>query len=106
MFFTITFERPAEYRTVQDPLKGRSTTRELPEKHYPRTSSPRAPRALSETAQTLLAILRKNPDLTRAEIAVQLGLTVDGVKYHLKRLQELKLIRHTGPTKRGRWECF
>ena len=99
MFFTVTFERPEEYRSVKDTLKGSPTTPETARLHYHR-------HPLSQTAQALLQLIKTKPEITRAEMATELGITVDGVKYHIKRLQGLGKIRHTGPTKRGRWECL
>jgi len=34
----------------------------------------------------------------------QLGLSADGIKYHLNKLRAAGVIRHVGPTKNGRWE--
>ena len=39
-------------------------------------------------------------------LAERVGLTPNGVKYHLTRLREAGVIRHVGPTKAGRWEVL
>ena len=54
----------------------------------------------------LLALLRQQPAITRRELATQLGLSPDGVKYHLSKLRAEGAIRHVGPTKSGHWEVL
>ena len=50
--------------------------------------------------------LKKNPGITRREMAVELGITDNGVKYHLKKMQANGLLRRTGPDKGGHWEII
>ena len=52
------------------------------------------------------AFLRSDPTLTRNGLAARLGITPDGVKYHLAKLRRAGRIRHVGPTKKGRWEIL
>lgn len=60
-----------------------------------------------ETSQSptekILVALRDNPELTLAELARQLGMSRDGVKYHVNILKKTLGLRHEGPTKKGRW---
>jgi ATP-dependent DNA helicase RecG len=63
--------------------------------------------ATQETTQEkIVALLRENPRITRKALAQQVGITPDGVKYHLGKLREANRIRHVGPTKKGRWEVL
>ncbi len=48
--------------------------------------------------------LKKNPGIARREMAVELGITDNGVKYHLKKMQANGLLRRIGPDKGGHWE--
>ena len=63
-----------------------------------------------ETAETtqerILALLSAEPGLTQRAVAERVGITPDGVKYHLARLRAAGAIRHVGPTKGGRWEVL
>jgi len=61
---------------------------------------------LGTTQERLLALLRSDPTLTRDGLAVHLGITPDGVKYHLDKLRRADRIRHVDPTRKGRWEIF
>ena len=58
------------------------------------------------TRDRIVALLRIDPTLTRAALATHVGMTPEGVKYHLDKLREAGRIRHVGPTKKGRWEIL
>ena len=58
------------------------------------------------TQERILALLEADPRLTRRLLAERLGITADGVKYHLNRLRAAGTIRHVGATKAGRWEVL
>ncbi|MEN1835805.1 ATP-binding protein [Pseudomonas lijiangensis] len=61
----------------------------------------------SETIQEkIIALLRLHPAATGRDLAQQLGLTPDGIKYHLSKLRAMGAIRHVGPTKGGHWEVL
>jgi len=67
--------------------------------------------ATQETTQEgvqgrILALLRSRPAMTRRELAEHIGLSVDGIKYHLDKLRAAGIIRHVGPTKAGQWEIL
>jgi len=56
-------------------------------------------------AEQILGVLRQNPKATRQVIADVLGdISADGVKYHLKKLQDAGRLKRIGSTKAGRWE--
>ena len=59
-----------------------------------------------ELAQKILDLLRSVPASLGRELAERIGITSDGIKYHLKRLSEDGIIRHVGPTKAGHWEVL
>ncbi|MDE2870752.1 MAG: DUF4062 domain-containing protein [Gemmatimonadota bacterium] len=58
------------------------------------------------TRDRILALLQSEPTLTRAALASRIGITPEGVKYHLDKLRKAGRIRHVGPTKKGRWEIL
>ncbi len=64
-----------------------------------------------ETAQEnnqekILKIIKNNPSITRKDLADKIGLSPDGVKYHLQLLKKQGIIKHTGATKKGKWEVI
>jgi len=55
------------------------------------------------TQERILNIIKNKPYITRNQIAKEIGLTSDGVKYNLDVLRKNGRIRHIGPTKKGHW---
>ncbi len=61
-------------------------------------------KAAQKTPQKLLGLIAQDPSVTRQTLAEALGITADGVKYHLRKLQEEGHLRRVGPDKGGHWE--
>ena len=57
-----------------------------------------------KTTQKIIALIEENPKITRKELAEVTGLTEDGIKYHLKKMQDEAIIERIGPDKGGYWE--
>ena len=58
------------------------------------------------TQERILALIEAEPGITRRRLAERIGITPDGVKYHLDKLRAAGVIRHVGATKTGRWEVL
>ena len=56
--------------------------------------------------ERILALLKAEPRLTQRQVAERVGLTRNGVKYHIKALRAAGAIRRTGSSKSGRWEVL
>lgn len=63
------------------------------------TQSPRG----RVTADTILRSLQENPSITARELGKRLGITEDGVRYHLKNLKRAGRVKRVGSARRGRW---
>ena len=60
-----------------------------------------------KTTQKILAMLERNPSLSRREIAEELGgISENGVKYHLEKLKASGRIRRLGADKGGYWDVL
>lgn len=59
---------------------------------------------LSVTAKQIMAMMKVEPKVTTVELARRLGLSRDGVNYHIRVLKNKKLLRRNGPDKGGVWE--
>ncbi len=70
------------------------------------TSEAAASTTPKTTPKALLEHLKARPDIGRKELAELLGITPDGVKYHLNRLRSAGKIRHLGAARGGRWEVL
>lgn len=85
--------------TTQEPLE---TTQEP----TPTTQETTPQSPPTTTRERVLALLKADPRTTRRRMAEQIGITPDGVKYHLAKLRKAGIIRHVGPTKAGRWKVL
>ncbi|MDR3055734.1 MAG: winged helix-turn-helix domain-containing protein [Zoogloeaceae bacterium] len=55
-----------------------------------------------DTRDFILAAIRDNPSVTTPGLAKATGMTLKGMKWHLRKLRDEKRIIHVGPTKGGR----
>ena len=55
------------------------------------------------TQEIILRIIGEKPEVTQRELAQIAGITINGVKYHIKKLTKAGIIEHVGPTKSGKW---
>ena len=72
---------------------------ETPKKH---------PIATQETTQEttqekILAAIQAKPEITQKELAQSIGITLNGIKYHIKNMTKSGIIKHEGSTKSGKW---
>lgn len=57
-----------------------------------------------KTEDKILALIKENQKITKEELAKQLHITTDGIKYHIKKLRKKKIILWKGPSKNRHWE--
>ena len=52
----------------------------------------------------IIFLMKKNPYITTEEInCIISDLTIDGIKYHIKKLKENNIISRSGSRRSGRW---
>lgn len=61
---------------------------------------------LSENDKLILTIVHDNPTLTQREYALELGWTVDRVKYYLRKMKKQKVINRVGSSHNGYWKLL
>jgi ATP-dependent DNA helicase RecG len=59
-----------------------------------------------KTPEAILSVLKKQPDLTLAEVAHLLGKSISAVERAAKKLGEQEKLRYIGPQKGGYWEVI
>ena len=59
-----------------------------------------------KTSVALLELLRRNPEMTLAEVASAIGRSVRAVEMASAKLVKAGKLRHLGPQKGGRWEVL
>ncbi len=86
-WFTIVFKRP-----------------DLQKESYEQRFYGTTPKTTPKTEELIIEAINKNPAITKEKIAEQLGISVDGIKYHIKKLRKKRKLLWKGPSKGGRWE--
>jgi ATP-dependent DNA helicase RecG len=56
------------------------------------------------TQEKILRLLKAEPSMTRQQLAQQLDISADGIKYHLEKLKRSGKLKRIGSTKTGIWE--
>lgn len=59
-----------------------------------------------KSSEKVLRFLANNPTASIKEIANNLNLSVDGIRWNIKKLKESNRLRRIGPDKGGRWELI
>lgn len=58
------------------------------------------------TAQRLISVMKRNPRVTTAELAAELGVIDKGIEWQIVKLRKDKMIRRVGGRKFGSWEVL
>ena len=61
---------------------------------------------LTKNDHEILQVIQNNPALSQKEIAIELGWTVDRVKYYLNKMKKQEAIRRIGSSHKGYWELL
>jgi len=61
---------------------------------------------LNETQQNIIKLIKNQPSITQKELAKELNITRDGVKYNMNVLKELGIVLREGSTKKGNWKIL
>jgi len=75
-----------------------------PDKTTDKTTEKTTEKGLTPTEKKILKLVDSNPAITQKEMAIRLGLTEDGVYYHITRLKKRGLLKGVGGRRTGRWE--
>ena len=59
-----------------------------------------------KTAIIILEAIKNEPTISRTKLAEQCGITPDGIKWQMKKLQERGVLKRVGPDKGGHWEII
>jgi len=78
----------------------KKTTKKTTEKTTKKTTE----KTTKKTTEKIMSVMKSMPDVTLAELANATGLSVDGVRWNIRKLKDANLIRRIGPDKGGHWE--
>ena len=54
--------------------------------------------------RNIVSLVMKNPEINIAGMAHVLGLSQNGIKYHIKQIRKKIAFKHVGPWNAGHWE--
>ena len=85
--------------------KSTNKSGELPNKfeQLPNKSEGLPNKSGETTQERILVAIQAKPEVTQKELAQTIGITLDGIKYHIKNMTKLGIIKHEGSTKSGKW---
>lgn len=72
----------------------------------PENEPENGPENISTSEKLILNLIRKNPAISRKELAITISVSESTVKRVLKSLGEKKIIMRSGPDKGGHWEVL
>ena len=58
---------------------------------------------LNNNQLQIIKFIKENPKITRKELSEKMNITVDGVKYNLKKLVDSNILERVGPNNGGYW---
>jgi ATP-dependent DNA helicase RecG len=107
-FFRAIFHRSSEF-AMKEGTPGTGVTGKKPgvkttQKTVQKTTQKTVQKTTQKTVQKIIDLIRQNPAITRQELAIELGITESGIKYHLKKMQDKGSLRRVGSDKGGHWE--
>ena len=85
---------------------GKTAAKETTRKTTAKTTAKTTRKALTKTVDLLLDCLSARPEMTIPQLAGELGLTDDGVRYHLKKLKAAGKVERIGGRKEGYWQII
>ena len=94
--FDIALDMDSNY-FINVKLLEKTTTQETTQENYA---------ILNETQIHIIKLIKENPSIIQKEIAKELEMTRDGVKYNMNVLKELSIISREGSTKKGKWKII
>lgn len=71
---------------------------------YQETTKKTTKKATKKTTEKIIEIIKENPNISVKEMAEVVGLTTDGVQYHIRNLKAHGVIERVGPDKGGYWQ--
>jgi ATP-dependent DNA helicase RecG len=85
---------------------GADNTQETSKKHtgnIQKTTQETTQEEVNTTQKIILKALKDKPETTQKELAKLIGISIDGIKYHIQKMTKEGIIKHEGSTKAGKW---
>ncbi len=88
------------------PMTTPNTTPKLPP-NYPQTTPKNDNEVDTNSVKDrIIKAIKNNKNITKEELAVKIGITKDGIKYHIKKLSDEGIISYIGTSRNGYWKIL
>lgn len=71
-----------------------------------KTTTKTTRKTTTKTTDKILSAIKKNPTITNQQLSDLLGITINGVHYHIEKLKKDNIIERNGGRKYGYWEIL
>ncbi len=89
-----------EFVRIQAEEKGK------PEGDITKTITKTTTKTTTKTLVKILDLMREKPDITAEELAEEIGISKNGIRYHIKKLKSQGKIVRIGSSKYGQWKVL
>lgn len=79
-------------------------TKKIPINTTKKTTKKNASKTTKKTVDRIMDAMERQPSSSAREIAHKVGITTDGVQYHIRNLKKRGMIERIGPDKGGYWK--
>lgn len=86
----------------QDAPKESESTLKTEEKTIEKTTE----KIIEKTTEKIMSIMKARPNVTTAELADAIGLSIATINWNIRKLKDANRIRRIGPDKGGHWEVM
>ena len=93
---TATIENSSDYQRKVEKLPEKQE--KLPEKSGNTTRE--------TVKEDSIRLMKEYPEITAKEMAIQLHVTEDGIRFHIKNMKKEGILKRIGSTKKGEWEVL
>lgn len=56
--------------------------------------------------EDIIRLMKEYPEITAKEMEIQLHVTEDGIRFHIKNMKKEGILKRIGSTKKGEWEVL
>ncbi len=100
----------AFYRNLREKWNTKDSADEIDNKQVSGNTTKKLPRNYQETtkkkSEIIKDILRDNPSMSISDVAKMIGLTPDGVRYHIDKMKKAGEIQRVGGDRGGTWKVL
>ena len=100
-----TMQNGSNAATIENSSNYQRKVEKLPEKQekLPEKSGNTTRETVKEE---IIRLIKEYPEITAKEMAIQLHVTEEGIRFHIKNMKKEGILKRIGSTKKGEWEIL